>query len=307
VASNQLNWSKHKDKLADPIKTLSEAINTELLSAFSKVINTDANEDNPMAGSLAWTKSTLTVSTGAVTVTRSYHVIAAESGTADDLDTLTFAGSTDTLLIIQPDTGDTITVRHNTGSSPKILLRDDTNFAMVAADGDKLDLVYNGTDWEERGRTSTQPRVVQVITDADAAVATGSATTPLDDTIPQLTGEGNLYLSAAITPLKTDNILVILVNALVASNTAGVVATVALHQDTTEDALVATGELLSSVNILQTISLNHRMAAGTISETTFKVKIGPSSAATLSLNGQSAGRIYGGVAGSSLTIIEIDT
>lgn len=41
VASNQLFWSKHKDKLADPIKVLAEAINTEALSAFGVVARFD--------------------------------------------------------------------------------------------------------------------------------------------------------------------------------------------------------------------------------------------------------------------------
>ena len=32
VASNQVTWDKHKDKLTDPIKTLAEAINTALVN-----------------------------------------------------------------------------------------------------------------------------------------------------------------------------------------------------------------------------------------------------------------------------------
>ena len=37
VASNQVFWQKHLDKIGDPLKVLSEGINTELLSAFSKL------------------------------------------------------------------------------------------------------------------------------------------------------------------------------------------------------------------------------------------------------------------------------
>ena len=37
VPANQITWAKHKTKLADPIKTLAEAIDTELQSAFGKV------------------------------------------------------------------------------------------------------------------------------------------------------------------------------------------------------------------------------------------------------------------------------
>ena len=32
--SNKITWAKHKTKLSDPIKTLAEAINTQLLTAF---------------------------------------------------------------------------------------------------------------------------------------------------------------------------------------------------------------------------------------------------------------------------------
>ena len=37
VASNQVNWSKHKTKLADPVKTLAEGINSEANDTFGKL------------------------------------------------------------------------------------------------------------------------------------------------------------------------------------------------------------------------------------------------------------------------------
>jgi len=39
-SSNKLEWAKHKNKLASPIKTLAEAINTQVLSAFGSLIMT---------------------------------------------------------------------------------------------------------------------------------------------------------------------------------------------------------------------------------------------------------------------------
>lgn len=35
--ANKVAWSKHKTKLADPIKTLSEAVNSQALSAFNRL------------------------------------------------------------------------------------------------------------------------------------------------------------------------------------------------------------------------------------------------------------------------------
>lgn len=62
-------------------------------------------------------ESTLTIATGAVTVTRAAHAIAAESSTADDLDTVTTTGfPVGATIRIRPDTGDTITVKNGTGN-----------------------------------------------------------------------------------------------------------------------------------------------------------------------------------------------
>ena len=38
VASNQVEWQKHLDKIGDPVKTLAEAINTELVTTFAEVV-----------------------------------------------------------------------------------------------------------------------------------------------------------------------------------------------------------------------------------------------------------------------------
>ncbi|HDZ38617.1 MAG TPA: hypothetical protein ENH62_10080 [Marinobacter sp.] len=41
VATNQLEWAKHVDKLGTPNKNLGEGINTNVLSAFGALIMTD--------------------------------------------------------------------------------------------------------------------------------------------------------------------------------------------------------------------------------------------------------------------------
>ena len=47
VAANRVEWAKHKTKLADPIKTLSESINSAVLAAFAQlVITTQIDEEN---------------------------------------------------------------------------------------------------------------------------------------------------------------------------------------------------------------------------------------------------------------------
>jgi hypothetical protein len=93
---------------------------------------------------------TLTIASGVVTVDQSIHIIAAEAGTTDDLDTITLdypqitVASTTyrPLLLITADTGDTITLKNGTGniacSTNKDIALDDEMYAL---------LVYNGTNW----------------------------------------------------------------------------------------------------------------------------------------------------------------
>ena len=39
TATNKISWDKHKTKLGDPVKTLSESINTNILAAFGKTLD----------------------------------------------------------------------------------------------------------------------------------------------------------------------------------------------------------------------------------------------------------------------------
>jgi len=76
-------------------------------------------------------ETVLTLVSDVATPTQAAHVIAAESGTSDNLAQLGTSGVVDgTRVRIRPDAGDTITVKHNTGSVGKILLSDAVDFVM---------------------------------------------------------------------------------------------------------------------------------------------------------------------------------
>jgi len=143
--------------------------------------------------------------------------------------------------------------------------------------------------------------VVQIVNTQTGAVATGTTTTPLDDTIPQNT-EGNQYMTLAITPKATTNRLKIEVQFVYAHST-GVHVTVALFQDNTANALAAVVDGTGVADAMSPVSLVHYMTAGTTSETTFKVRAGGVSG-TLTFNGRAGARIDGGVLASSITITE---
>ena len=148
-------------------------------------------------------------------------------------------------------------------------------------------------------------RTAQTSTAPDGAVNTGSTTIPVDDTIPQNT-EGDQYMSKSITPTKTTNRLVIEFIGFAAHSAAGGNITGALFQDSTADALAVGYVEPTNPNDMSLVHVKHEMEAGTVSPTTFKVRLGGSTAGTLTFNGASGGRLFGGVIASSLTISEIE-
>lgn len=162
-----------------------------------------------------------------------------------------------------------------------------------------------GSKLATSGVTHTQVAAgfsVQTVSSSTTAVATGTTTIPLDDTIPQNT-EGTEFMTLAVTPKSATNILVIDV-VLVGSNSAvtGIIA--ALFQDSTANALAAASIYQATATGVVTVNLRHTMTAGTTSATTFKVRGGSQGAGTFTFNGSAGARIFGGVTKSSIVITE---
>lgn len=302
--ANEVTWSKHLDKIGTPLKNLAESINSALVTAFGKVINTDADEQNAMAGSLAFTASTFTIATGILTPTRSRVIVAAESGTSDTLDSIATTSISDGgLLFLEIDSGDTITINDAGGAAGQIHLVDSQDLVMTG--NDRLILERKGTDWYELNRAVDRQQVVQRVFTTDNSTTTGTTAFADDDTIPQNT-EGNAYsaLDTAITPKDTNNRLIIEGSVSFGASSSGTVALLALFQDTTADAL-ATWVTTGANNQVQTLHFKHEMAAGTTSATTFKIRYGAAGAATITLNGQSGARKFGGSLRSTMMITEL--
>jgi len=179
VASNQLSWDKHKTKLADPVKTLAENINSQALAAFAKTINTDAGEANAIAGSLAFTRSELTISSGAVTPTRSFHTIDTESNTATDvLDTIATSGVSDNAVVLfrGEDVARVTTITHTDATSTAT-----TNIVLKTGIDRDLNayhpvmFVLDGAKWYEVADISD---LAGVMTTAGDMLYLGTATDP---------------------------------------------------------------------------------------------------------------------------------
>ena len=150
--------------------------------------------------------------------------------------------------------------------------------------------------------TAVSGSIVQVVNTQTGAVATGTTVMVFDDTIPQNT-EGDEYMTLAVTPTSATNKLRIDVKVMGGNSNAGGQA-VGLFQDTTANAIAAGVGNVPSVNQYVVIPLTHWMTAGTTTATTFKVRAG-GGAGTFTFNGVVAGRIFGGVMASSITISEI--
>ena len=145
--------------------------------------------------------------------------------------------------------------------------------------------------------------VQQIKNVQSGAVATGTTTVPLDDTIPQNT-EGTEFMTLAITPTSATNKLKIDVVFLgTFSVTAWLI--VALFQDTTAGALAVGANFQQTGTDANNVVFTHYMTAGTTSATTFKVRAGGQTAGTVTFNGQSTARLFGGVNASSITITEL--
>ena len=154
---------------------------------------------------------------------------------------------------------------------------------------------YTGSAWATFGS-----KVLQVVNTQTGALASGTTTIPIDDTIPQNT-EGDQYMTLAITPLSAASSLLIEVNALFAS-TVGIISA-ALFVDSTANALAAATIYPAAYG--DRLSFTHYVASGSTTARTYKLRAGNHSG-TLYFNGTGTGtRQFGGVASSSITITEI--
>lgn len=150
--------------------------------------------------------------------------------------------------------------------------------------------------------------LVQLQRSDTGAVATGTTTTPVDDTIPQNT-EGDQYMAAPpITPTSAANILVIASDSYQASSAGATNAFImALHQDAIANALKAAEANFPATNGMTGTHINHKMLAGATAATTFKIRVGSNAAGTTTFNGASASRRYGGTFNSYIEVQELMT
>lgn len=130
----------------------------------------------------------------------------------------------------------------------------------------------------------------------------GSTTIPNDDTIPQ-NGEGDEYITRGILPTSAANVLMIS-SRVCAAITGGSPMAAALFQDANVNALSAVQKNAPTINVIEQMTLDHWMVANA-TNTTFKLRAGPSTAGTMTINGVSSARKLGSVMVSTLAVEEV--
>jgi len=152
--------------------------------------------------------------------------------------------------------------------------------------------------------TPNNSKIVQIVEATPYTTYTAISTAiPIDNTIPQNT-EGDEIVTVSITPANASNRLRISAICEMVNAGSNLDCSMALFQDSTANALSAAVKQLGGSGVYSQILLEHEMAAGTTSATTFKIRIGPGSG-TIYVNGNASNRIFGGVSAVRLSVTEV--
>jgi hypothetical protein len=174
VSTNEIKWSNHKTKLGDPIKTLSEAINTELLSAFALTFGQTISAHSGDYTVVAGDRGKFLSVTGTTTIT---------------LLAVATAGEGFPLVVVNTGTG-VVTVD---GNGAETINGDAT---VTLNPGNSIILNTNGTSWTGGIGLGDQSIKTAGVASAVNEVTITNAATTVNPTI-QSTGEANTGLILA--------------------------------------------------------------------------------------------------------------
>jgi hypothetical protein len=142
--------------------------------------------------------------------------------------------------------------------------------------------------------------VVQTQYLEDGVSDSGSTAFPIDDTTPQ-NDEGDEFLSLAITPKKSANLLVIEVVVHISNGAITTWLAAALFKDSDVNAISSSAEFQSAADGGVVLSWRHERTAGSTAAQTFAVRCGASTDTTVFNNA-----LFNGTLASSIRITEID-
>jgi hypothetical protein len=177
-----------------------------------------------------------------------------------------------------------------------------------SVDGDLA--VFNGTSGKVVTGASSVGSTVQTVYCETAAVITGTALIPADDTMPQWTEGTQCSFGApngTITPRYTNSLIIGRISGEVGISVAAATATLAMFRGTGPNAIAATGFTFGGVNYQLPTSFTFQDLPGVTTAVQYNMRFGPHSAATVTFNGvpTNGTRMYGGVSKTSFILEEI--
>lgn len=134
------------------------------------------------------------------------------------------------------------------------------------------------------------------------ALATGTATIPHDNTLPQIT-EGTQFLSLAFTPEHSGSLLYIFVHLETCLSISGY--TIAALFDGGANAIAATESYGTTTSVPHGLNILRAYTTSSITPIPFTVRAGGNAASTITINGENGAGILGGALTSSIVIMEV--
>lgn len=173
---------------------------------------------------------------------------------------------------------------------------------LVILPGQSVKIFSDGANYQVSRGTG----LLNIIGNTETGVAnTGSTTMPGVNTVPT-NANGDQYMTLTVTPQNPNSTLFVDV-VWNGTNSLAVNHQTALYQDATVNALASIINVVAGAGGgIITQSFRHRLANNVASgvATTFKVRSGPTSAATTTFNGSGGAQSGGGTFASSITVWE---
>lgn len=261
---------------------------------------TDNNIGNPLSDPLNWTQFSFGVSDGDkgdVTVSASGNTWTINTGAVSTdkvlAKNITFAKIQDipTRKILGRSTA-------GTGSVEELDFIDDPTF-LTATDVN----IPSALSVSELVQAST--KVKQVVTATSSSAITTTTPVLVDNSVPQST-EGAEFISVTITPTSSSSKVLLIFSGMFGCTVASNIITAFLLRNSGTSALYAIGgQASNSANSVTPISFQFVDSPATTSATTYRVRAGTQTTATVRGNAAGDGSSYGGVQAMTLIAIEI--
>jgi hypothetical protein len=116
--------------------------------------------------------------------------------------------------------------------------------------------------------------------------------------------EGVEVITATITPKSATSILRVEYGGVASTSGSAINACHAIFRDSDANALTARAVTITSGTYIHDVEMSWDVVSGSVAPTTFKVRVGPASATTIYINGNS-GALFGGVGHTTLAVTEI--